>query len=127
MTQLHPNAAALLKRAEGRLITIDGRLSLVLDVDTEAQIARISRRENDQQQVLEFTLAQLAAHLAEDSDPGTVEPVSDFGAEDRVTRRGDQWFFKTRDGREGPFRSETEARAALRSFVSERLQDPSPA
>ena len=35
----------------------------------------------------------------------------------RVYRDGEAWFYHTREGRRGPFLSETELRADLRSYV----------
>ena len=34
------------------------------------------------------------------------------------------WYFLTREGREGPFASESEARQHLHEFIVERLNDP---
>ena len=35
----------------------------------------------------------------------------------RVYRDGDVWFYHTREGRRGPFLSETELRADLQSYI----------
>jgi len=36
---------------------------------------------------------------------------------DRILRKGDKWFYRTREGLRGPFVSETQMRADMLAFV----------
>lgn len=114
MTELHRNAAVLLKRAEGRLINLEGQLGLVLAVDCETQIARISCKVGDKRQIIELELQQLALLLTEQQG-SSHDNLQSSG--DRVSEESGAWYFSSRDGKQGPFGSEEEARAELKAYV----------
>ena len=56
--------ATLTNRLEGRLFSDEGRLHLILDVDTDAGLARVSFRADDQQQIAQMPIADICQKLA---------------------------------------------------------------
>ena len=114
MTELHRNAAVLLKRAEGRLINLDGQLGLVLAVDCDAQVARVSCKVGEERQIIDLDLSQLALLLTEQQG-ATHDNLQSSG--DRVSEENGAWYFSSRDGKQGPFGSEDEARDELKAYV----------
>lgn len=113
---MNPNAAALMKRAEGRLFAEEGRLFLVLDVAIESQTARVSCQLNGERQILTLPLEELSARLSVDRDL-KLDGLASSGTTTRVARSSDGWYFNSRAGDQGPFASEEEATAALGRYV----------
>lgn len=108
--------ATLNNRLEGRLFSDHGRLHLILDVDTEAGLARVSFRADDQQQVIQMPLADICQKLA---TGGTLQ-LDGLNTEDtakRVVQQVDGWYFTTREGPEGPYPTADQARNALNEFI----------
>lgn len=113
---MKPSPTALAHRLVGRLFSQEGRLHFVLDVDTDADVARVSYRRDGQQCVEHMPLADVTARLAASSDL-RLDGLSATGASSRITRQGDGWFFSTREGRKGPYDCEAEANRALHKHV----------
>ncbi len=111
-----PSTTALAHRFVGRLFSDEGRLHFVLDVDVDAETARVSYRCDGQQCVEHMPLAEVGARLAASSDL-RLDGLSESGASSRITRDADGWFFSTREGLKGPYDSEAEANRALRKHV----------
>ena len=111
-----PNSIALAHRFVGRLFSDEGRLHFVLDVDTDAEIARVSYRSDGQQCVDHMPLAEVGARLAASSDL-RLDGLNASGAADRITKQAEGWFFSTREGLKGPYDSQTEANRALHKHV----------
>jgi hypothetical protein len=108
--------STLTNRLEGRLFSDQGRLHLILDVDTDAGLARVSFRADDQQQITQMPIADVCQLLA------TVGPLKLDGlnAEDtakRVIEEIDGWYFTTREGPEGPYDTADQAKTALSKFI----------
>lgn len=119
---MNPSAAALMKRAEGRLFAEEGRLFLVLDVAIDSQTARVSCQMNGERQILTLPLEELSARISVDRDL-KLDGLASSDAARRVTRSSDGWYFNSRDGDQGPFSSEEEAASALgRYLVSAQSQ-----
>ena len=121
MTELHRNAAVLLKRAEGRLINVNGQLGLVVNVDCDEQLARVSRKTDTGREVLELSLHDLSLLLS-DQQSGTLDALP--SANSRISQDGNAWFFASRDGRQGPFGSEEEAEEALQQYILAQQAEP---
>ena len=108
--------ATLTNRLEGRLFSAEGRLHLILDIDTEAGLARVSFRADDQQQVVQMPIADICQNLAS----GGHLKLDGLNTEDtakRVVQQADGWYFTTREGPEGPYSTADNARTALNQFI----------
>ncbi len=113
-------SANLANRFEGRLYTDNGHLCLVLDVDIEMGLARVSFRENGERQIVQLPVTELSARLGNQAD---VDAAHSDEAASRVTKEVDGWWFATREGRQGPFASKSEAQSALTALLLERQAD----
>lgn len=99
-------------RFEGRLFAVDGRLCMVVEADEASGVGRVSLRVQGRQQVVEMPLAEIARRIS--SGGGLLlDNTSGAEASRRVTRRKDGWFFSTREGPKGPYRSSKEAERDL--------------
>jgi hypothetical protein len=111
--------ATLPNRLEGRLFSDQGRLHLILDVDTERNIARVSFRADGEQQVAELPLADVCAKLSTGGhlklDGLTAEATAR-----RIIEEDDGWYFTTREGPEGPYPNPDSARKALNRFILDK-------
>lgn len=108
--------ATLNNRLEGRLFSDQGRLHLILDVDTDAGMARVSFRADDEQQVVQMPIADICQKLA---TGGTLQ-LDGLNTEDtakRVVQQVDGWYFTTREGPEGPYPTADQAREGLNQFI----------
>ncbi len=110
-------------RLEGRLFSDQGRLHLILDVDTERNVARVSFRADDEQHLAELPLTDVCAKLATGGhlklDGLTAEATAR-----RVIEEDDGWYFTTREGPEGPFPDPESARTALNRFILDKQTGP---
>lgn len=113
---MKPSTTALAHRFVGRLFSDEGRLHFVLDVDTDADIARVSYRCDGQQCIDHMPLAEVSVRLAASSEL-RLDGLSASGSANRITRQGGGWFFSTREGQKGPYDSEAEANQALQKHV----------
>ena len=109
-------AAGLASRLEGRLFADEGRLYLVIDVDTEAGFARVSYRADGQQQVAQIPISEVSLRLSFGSNL-LLDGASTADKSNRIIKKTDGWFFTTRDGVNGPYQSETEATEALSKYI----------
>ena len=108
--------ATLNNRLEGRLFSDEGRLHLILDVDTDAGMARVSFRADDQQQIVQMPIVDICQKLA----IGGHLKLDGLNTEDtakRVVQQVDGWYFIAREGPEGPYSSAELARKALNKFI----------
>lgn len=110
-------ANALGNRFEGRLFIDEGRLHFVVEVDVDAGFARVSFRADEQYQVVEMPLAEVATHLATSSKI-VLDGMGSADKADRITQDSDGWYFDTRDGRKGPYPTDDEAAEALEDYIS---------
>ena len=110
------NATALASRMEGRLFSEEGRLYFILDVDTDSGFARVSFRADGIQQIIRMSISEVGLRLSS----GTSLLLDGLGTADtsnRIIQRNDGWFFSTREGLNGPYRSDTDANLALGKYI----------
>lgn len=110
------NASALASRYEGRLFSDGGQLYFVVGVDIEAGTARVSCRVDGQQQVIQMPIAEVGMRLAASSNL-SLDGLESGDTRNRITQRSDGWFFTTREGLKGPYRSDSDANIALRTYI----------
>lgn len=105
-----------LNRFEGRMFVEGGILFLVVESDPEAGTARVSGRVDGETQVVDMPIADIARRLAAGNEL-KLDNLNGPGAEKRVVRRADKWFFTSREGLQGPFGSGTETRLRLTRHI----------
>ena len=105
-------AQALASRYEGRLFTEDGRLYFIVEVDSEAGLARVSYRENDEQKIMQMPISDVGLRLAS-SSPTLLPPEQTS----RVIEKENGWYFKTREGLDGPYATDAMADHALKQYI----------
>jgi hypothetical protein len=105
-------AHALESRYEGRLFTENGRLYFIVDVDSDAGIARISYREHDEQKIMQIPISEVGLRLAS-SSPTMLPPEQTS----RIVEQDGGWYFKTREGLDGPYATDTMADHALKQYI----------
>jgi len=117
------NASALASRYEGRLCSEAGCLYLVVGVDVEAGIARVSCRLDGRQQVIEMPIAEVGLRLAASANL-SLDGLDSADTRNRITHRSDGWYFSTREGPKGPYRSKSDADISLRTYILSAQSDP---
>ncbi|MFB3041086.1 MAG: DUF6316 family protein [Candidatus Poribacteria bacterium] len=110
------NATGLANRFEGRLFSDEGRLYLVIDVDTESGLARVSCRADGGQQVIRMPVSEVALRLSSNSKL-RLDGLSTADTSNRIIQQTDGWFFTTREGPKGPYQSDAEANLALSKYI----------
>ena len=105
-------AHALESRYEGRLFTEDGRLYYIVEIDSEAGIARVSYRVNDEQKIMQIPISEVGLRLA--SSSSTLLPPEQTS---RIIEKDDGWYFKSREGVDGPYATDTMADHALKQYI----------
>lgn len=113
MTQSVPSAA---RRLEGRLFVDQGVLCFVLNVDAETQTARVSLQQDGQRLVIEMPVSAVERHLSVQPHL-QLDSLNTETGEARLSETDEGWYFKTRDGREGPFPSRARAHSAFKKFM----------
>ena len=114
-----PYATALGSRFEGRLFSYEGRLHLVLDVDTESGTARVSYCADGTRQISQMSIMEIGLHLSTGSNL-RLDGLNTTESSKRITQDSDGWYFATREGPQGPYASDTEAKQALNKHTLER-------
>ena len=109
-------SARLANRFEGRLFTNNGHLCLVLDVDLEMGVARVSFRENGERRISQIPVTELSVMLGNSAG---VDSLNSDQTASRVAKESDGWWFATREGRQGPYASESDAQSALTAMLLE--------
>lgn len=105
-----------LGRLEGRLFVEAGRLCMVVEVDEEAGIGRVSTRIDGTQQVIEMPIAEVGRRISLGANL-VLDNVSESELAKRIVRKKDGWFFSAREGLQGPYRSGEEAEKRLTQHV----------
>ena len=109
-------ANGLQSRFEGRLYTDEGRLYYVVEVNKETGFARVSYRADDQHQIKEVPVTEVAAHLATSSKL-MLDGLNHPDKTRRLIQEEDGWYFSTREGRVGPHASAKEADDELTKYI----------
>ena len=115
--------APLPNRLEGRLFSDQGRLHLILDVDTERNTAQVSFRADDEHQVAELPLADVCAKLTTGGNL-KLDGLNAEATSRRIIEEDDGWYFTSREGPEGPFPNPEHARTALNRFILDKQTGP---
>ena len=102
-------------RFVGRLFVESGRLCLVVEIDEEAGIGRVSSRVDGEQQLNDMPLADIARCISANSDLA-LDNVGE-SAPKRIVRKDDGWYFNSREGLQGPYLKGEEAEAALKQHI----------
>ena len=104
-----------LGRLEGRLFAKDGRLHMVIDADKKSDLARISCRIDEKQEVFEMSLGEVTRRISAGADVALDGLNEEKKA--RLVRKPDGWFFPAREGLQGPFNSSEEAERHLEQHI----------
>ena len=105
-----------IKKLEGRLFTRNGQLCLVLSVDLEHRLARVSTAHEGKHKVTELPLPEVQAMVA--AEPRVIlESLRDPQRRERIEQTDLGWFFNAREGRQGPYPTREEASAELQRHV----------
>jgi hypothetical protein len=105
-------AHALESRYEGRLFTEEGRLYFIVEVNSDAGIARVSYSDDGEQKIMEMPISEVGLRLAS-SSPSLLPPEQTS----RVVEQDDGWYFKTREGLDGPYATDAMADHALKQYI----------
>ena len=106
--------STLANRFAGRLYTDEGRLHLVLDVDLEKEIGRVSCQIDGERQIIDVPLDVIGAHLALG---GELKLDSLNNKQSRTVEKSDGWYFSTREGLKGPYPTDEAANEALNEHI----------
>ena len=110
------NDTPLASRMEGRLFALEGRLYLVVEVNTATQSARVSCRANGKHRVFDMPVAEVAARLCANAHID-LDGLNQKTTSDRVMQQQDGWYFRAREGLQGPFACQSEAQEHLQSYI----------
>jgi len=127
--------ATNLHRLEGRLFIEDSRLCMVISVDAASGMGRVSSRVHNERLIRTMPLAEISNRL---STTAKLDNVRGPEAMHRVfcadspaaddSDEAEQWYFNTREGRQGPFECEQGAAQALSQYIiasqSAEVSDP---
>ena len=103
-------------RFEGRLFADDGRLFLVVEANETTGVARVTCRIAGERRVLEMPLTEVSRRISAGANL-SLDNINGTESKSRVVNRDDGWYFSTREGLQGPYSSEDEARTELGNFV----------
>ncbi|MEM7099044.1 MAG: DUF6316 family protein [Pseudomonadota bacterium] len=108
--------SALAQRCEGRLFSRGGHLCLVVGVDLETGFASVSARTEHGPQVTQMPLTEVVECLA--SVPQLkLDGLSNERSHARVVSKDEGWYFVTREGEKGPYRTEKQAQRRLTKYI----------
>ena len=107
--------STLANRFIGRLYTDAGRLHLVLDVDLDAEMGRVSCQIDGERRVIDVPLDVIGSHLALGGEL-KLDNLNGKG-QARTVEKSDGWYFSTREGLKGPYPSDAAANDALNEHI----------
>jgi hypothetical protein len=110
-----PNTS-LAKRYEGRLFVDDGRLHLVLDVNLESGTASVSCNDGSGPQVEQWPVGEIGIRLAKENGL-LLDGLTRADKSERITQKDAGWFFTSREGLQGPFKTHAQAGKALQDYI----------
>ena len=108
--------ATIAKRYEGRLFVEDGRLHMVINVDTTTGMAHVSCNDGNGAKVSEWPVTEIGNRLSRTNGLMLDGLVRNDHSE-RITEKDDGWHFTSREGLKGPYDSEKKAEAALKEYI----------
>jgi hypothetical protein len=103
-------------RFEGRLFVAEGRLCMVVEADELTGTGRVSCQLDGRQQVVEMSLTEIGRRISS-GESLTLDNVNGAEVTNRILKKPDGWFFSTREGLKGPYRSDTEAEQQLNQHI----------
>ena len=110
------NNSTLARRYEGRLFAVDGFLFLIVEVDPEKGMARVSCRIDDRQQTIDLPITDVANRLATSANL-MLDGINADTTAKRVVEQTGEWFFNSREGQMGPYESEDVAAQELGKYI----------
>lgn len=117
--------ATLAKRYEGRLFVEDGRLHLVLDVNTESGTASVSCNDGSGPMVEQWPVAEIGNRLSRENGL-LLDGLARADKSERITQKDEGWFFTSREGLQGPFKTQAGASKALQDYILATQGTPAP-
>ncbi len=112
-----------LARFEGRLFAEGGCLFLVVHVDEDRGVARVTCRVDGHSQAVDMPLSEVARRICT-GHALMLDNLNSRATERRVLEEGDGWYFASREGRMGPFGSRDEcSRELVRYVLSMQVSD----
>ena len=108
--------ASLAKRYEGRLFVENGRLHLVIDVDVEAGTAAVSCNDGNGPQIQQWPVAEIGNRLSAENGL-LLDGLTRTEESERITEKDEGWFFTSREGLQGPFKTHGQANKALKDYI----------
>ena len=114
--------ARTLNRFEGRLFAESGVLFMVVEADLTTGMARVSCRIEGELQLLDMSLEDVSSRLAASGEL-KLDNLNGPNAEKRLVKERGKFFFTSREGQQGPFGSEEDARHALACYIIARQTD----
>jgi hypothetical protein len=110
------NETPLASRMEGRLFAIEGKLYLVVEVNTQTQTARVSCRANGKHRVFDMPVAEVATRLSSNAHI-ELDSINKSASTQRIEQQTDGWYFRAREGMQGPFACKTEAEDHMQHYI----------
>ena len=110
------NDTPLASRMEGRLFALEGRLYLVVEVNTQTQTARVSCRANGKHRVFDMPVAEVASRLYSNAHIN-LDGLNEDNTGKRITQQKDGWYFRAREGLQGPFACQSEAQDHMQQYI----------
>ena len=108
--------ATLAKRYEGRLFVDNGRLNMVVEVDVDSGTAYVSCNDGTGPKVNPWPVTEVGNRLS--SENGLMlDGMARADESERITEKEEGWFFTSREGLQGPFKSHTQAGKALKDYI----------
>jgi len=108
--------ATLAKRYEGRLFVEDGRLHMVVEVDVDNDTALVSCNNGSGPRVDPWPIAEIGNRLS--SENGLLlDGMTRADQSERITEKDEGWFFTSREGLQGPFKTHAETAKALKDYI----------
>ena len=105
---------ATLGRYEGRLFVKQETLCMVVEANQGTGVARVCSRVDGRVRLEDMPIAEVSELLA--SGP-LLDNLRGPNAEKRIVERSEGWFFKSREGYQGPFGSSEEAADELSQYI----------
>lgn len=108
--------ATLAKRYEGRLFVENGRLHMVVEVDVAAGTAYVSSHDGSGPQVNPWSVVDVGRRLAAENGL-LLDGLARADESERITEKEQGWFFTSREGPQGPFKTRAQATRELKAYI----------
>jgi hypothetical protein len=113
---MHRYSPGCAGRAVGRLFSKEGKLHLVLDIDAERAVAKVSRRLDQSTEVVEMAVSEVIERLGSGSTL-KLDGLNSEQTEHRIFSKDGEWYFKAREGEYGPYADKAAAKRALERHI----------